>query len=132
MESKRLPYLLGLIKWVNTFSLLRWVVFMLISQGVNPYFSLLVGFIATHLLFGVLVSKWIEKKYGRENLIEHNKIFKVVSMVVMIGIALYILILGQYLMFAFIVAFVLIYSLFSALILRFKMKSRKSIQEGGF
>jgi uncharacterized membrane protein YoaK (UPF0700 family) len=126
MQTRKLPYLLGIIKWINTFTFLMWTSSLmtragLFDESINGYVSLAISFILTQIIFTFVVGNLLENKFGRENLIENNKIFKIISIGVMLSIAFYILFIRKEVKsFLFIITLVIIFSV----VMRFMSKVR--------
>jgi hypothetical protein len=138
MQTKKLPYLLGLIKWINTFTFLMWISSLLtrasmFDDSINIYVSLAISFILTQIVFTFGFGRLLEKKFGRENLIDNNKIFKIISMGAMVSIAFYILLIRKEVkIFLFILGFVVIFSIVMGLISKARVKSKVQMKKGGF
>jgi hypothetical protein len=138
MQNKKLPYLLGVIKWINTFTFLMWISTLLtrvrmFDDSINIYISLAMSFILTQIIFTFGIGRLLEKKFGRENLIDNNKTFKIISMSTMVSIAFYvILIRKEAKMFLFIIGFVVIFSIVMGVISKARLRSKVQTKKGGF
>lgn len=95
MTDKRLPYMLGIIKWTCKISFLIWTSRILTGMGItNNWISVALAVILSYLIFIQYIGKKIEKLYGVENLIDNTRGFKifVVSVILIKGfIMVYIL-----------------------------------------
>ena len=93
MGEKNFVYLLGLIKWVNFFTLFIVLSKLFSMMGFTAITAtilqlMLVAFISSY------VNKWFEKKFGKENLIERTLFFKLLNAAIII-FAVYVLVKSQ-------------------------------------
>lgn len=134
METKTLPYLLGLIKWINMFTVLYWQIQMYNNIFGNWLVSLAMAFVITQVIFNIIIGRWLEKKYGKENMIDNNIVFRIVSTVVAVAIAIIILLVYKaFAVFVAMIILVMIYGGAFTLISKAKQKNAQNqVGRGGF
>lgn len=134
METKTLPYLLGLIKWINMFTVLYWQIQIYNTIFGNWVVSLAIAFVITQIVFNVVIGRWLERKYGKENMIDNNIVFRIVSTAVAVVIAIIILLVYQaYAIFVAMIILVMMYGGAFTLISKAKQKgAQNQIRRGGF